>query len=62
MFLPLTDTKPKLVFTWDVRVSLSHFQFIRKVSMMSVCEQEEAAEMISEWPVIEQEVHVPGMI
>lgn len=26
---------------------------------MSVCEQEEAAEMISEWPVIEQEVHVP---
>lgn len=27
--------------------------------MMSVCEQEEAAEMISEWPVIEQEVHVP---
>lgn len=43
-------------------LSLSHFQFIRKVSMMSVCEQEEAAEMISEWPVIEQEVHVPGMI
>lgn len=43
-------------------LSLSHFQFIRKVSMMSVCEQEEAAEMILEWPVIEQEVHVPGMI
>lgn len=43
-------------------LSLSHFQFIRKVSMMSVCEQEEAAEMISEWPVIEQEVHEPGMI
>lgn len=47
---------------WKYVYCIFLFQFTRKLSMMSVCEQEEAAEMISEWPVIEQEVYVPGMI